>query len=203
VVARITRPGKAGDGKEPDRIVRQAALWATAVALPIAVLVGFLAFARLSPDGPTAQPTPTATAPRPQPSTPVPMAAPALPERSATVCRALVSRLPATVRDLPRRPVTAGAEQNAAYGEPPLTVTCGTPTPSFAATDDVWVVNRVCWHAADRSDAVVLTTVDREVPVQVSVPRAYEQPLQWAAPISESIVAAVPSAQSMPAGCRG
>jgi GNAT superfamily N-acetyltransferase len=36
-----------------------------------------------------------------------------------------VSQLPATVRDLTQRPVTAGAEQNAAYGDPALTVACG------------------------------------------------------------------------------
>ena len=51
------------------------------------------------------------------------------------------------------------------------------------------------------ADATVLTTVDRETPVRVRVPKAYEQPLQWVTPISDAIVAAVPSAKSAPAGC--
>lgn len=186
-----------------DRTTRQAARWATIVALPLAVLVGFSAFSRLNPGEPGAGPAPSPTAARPQSSALVTMDAPALAERPATVCRALLSRLPASLRDLAQRPVTAGSEQNAAYGDPALTVACGIPSPSFAPTDDVWLVNRVCWHAADQSDAMVLTTVDREVPVQVTVPRVYEQALQWVAPVSESVVAAIPSAKTIPSGCGG
>ena len=126
-----------------------------------------------------------------------------LAERPAVVCRALVSQLPASVRDLKQRPVTAGAEQNAAYGDPALTLSCGGSPPVFAATDDVWTVNKVCWHAAEEADATLLTTVDRETPVRVRVPRQYEQPLQWVAPISDAVVASVPSAKSAPAGCTG
>ena len=184
-----------------DRTNRRAALVATLIALPVTVAVAGFTFAKLAPDEPAAAPAPSATAARPQSTAPVELPAPALAERPATVCRALVSQLPDRVRDLAQRPVTAGPEQNAAYGDPALTVACGGTPPIVAATDEVWSVNKVCWHAVQEADATVLTTVDRETPVRVRVPKQYEQPLQWAAPISDAIVSAVPSAKSAPAGC--
>ena len=63
-----------------------------------------------------------------------------------------------------------------------MTVACGGPEPTVDATADVWTVNGVCWYAAERSDATVLTTLDRETAVTVTVPRAYEGPLQWLHP---------------------
>jgi hypothetical protein len=189
--------------KRPDRVTRHAALWATVVAVPLTALVAFFAFGRLNPAAPTPTPAPTTSAARPQSTAPVPMAAPPLGERTATVCRALLSRLPAQLRDLPQRPVTEGHEQNAAYGDPGVTVTCGIPLPSFAPTDIVYPLDRVCWHAGDRPDATVWTTVDREVPVQVTVPKTYDEPGQWVIPFSAPVIAAVPSAKTIPTGCGG
>jgi hypothetical protein len=186
-----------------DRTTRNAALWATVIALPITLLVAGFTFAKLAPDSPTVAPSPSATSARAQSTAPVELAAPALAQRPATVCRALVSQLPPAVRDLNQRPVTAGPEQNAAYGDPALTVACGGAEPTLPATQDVWTVNKVCWYAVEETDATVLTTVDREAPVRVTVPRAYAQPLQWVAPISDAIVASVPSGGDVPAGCRG
>ncbi|MEV1145329.1 DUF3515 family protein [Micromonospora sp. NPDC049799] len=187
----------------PDPTTRRAALIATAVALPITLLVAFLALTALAPDEPAADPSPSASAPRAQSTAPVEMAAPALAERPAIVCRALLSQLPDTVRDLPQRPVTAGPEQNAAYGDPALTLSCGGAEPTVGPTDDVWTVNKVCWYATEEPDATVLTTVDRETAVSVRVPRTYEQPLQWVSGISDTIVASVPSADPIPSGCKG
>ncbi|MDO3700709.1 DUF3515 family protein [Micromonospora sp. C28SCA-DRY-2] len=187
----------------PDGTNRRAALIATLVALPVTVLVAGLAFVQLAPDEPAPSPSPSATTARAQSTAPVEMAAPALAERPATVCRALLSQLPPSVRDLQQRPVTAGPEQNAAYGDPALTVACGGAEPAVGATDDVWLVNKVCWHATEQTDATVLTTLDRETAVTVRVPRAYEQPLQWIAPIADTVVAAVPSGGEAPTGCQG
>ncbi|MFC4021348.1 DUF3515 family protein [Micromonospora sp. GCM10011542] len=195
------RAGDAPAGR--DRTIRGAALLATLIALPITLLVAALAFAALSPDDePAAAPSPTATTPRVQSTASVEMAAPALATRQATVCRALLSQLPATIKELSQRPVTAGPEQNAAYGDPALTVACGGTEPTLPPTDEVWGVNGVCWHPVEQDDATVLTTVDREAPVTVRIPRAYQQPLQWVAPISNTIVASVPSGGDVPAGCR-
>ncbi|MFG3300155.1 DUF3515 family protein [Micromonospora chersina] len=184
-----------------DRSNRSAALWATLVAVPVTLAVAGFTFAKLAPDTPAAEPSPSASAVRPQSTTPVELPAPALAERPATLCRALVSQLPATVRDLAQRPVTAGAEQNAAYGDPALTVACGGTPPVVQPTDEVWSVNKVCWHAVQEADATVLTTVDRETPVRVRVPKQYEQPLQWVTPISDAVVASVPAAKTAPSGC--
>jgi Protein of unknown function (DUF3515) len=184
-----------------DRATRGAALWATLIAVPVTLAVAGFTFAKLAPDSPAAAPSPSASTVRPQSTTPVELPAPALAERPATVCRALVSQLPATVRDLAQRPVTAGAEQNAAYGDPALTVACGGTPPLVQPTDEVWSVNKVCWHAVQEADATVLTTVDRETPVRVRVPKQYEQPLQWVTPISDAVVASVPAAKTAPSGC--
>lgn len=184
-----------------DRTMRGAALLATLVALPITLLVAVLAFNKISPDAPAAAPTPSATTAAVQSTTPVQMAAPALAARPATVCRALLSQLPASIRDRAQRPVTAGPEQNAAYGDPAFTVACGGTEPTFPSTDEVWTVNRVCWHLAEQGDEAVLTTVDRETPITVRLPRSYEQPLQWVPTISSTIVLTVPSGGAIPSGC--
>ncbi|MGC5289732.1 DUF3515 family protein [Micromonospora sp. DT231] len=185
-----------------DRTIRGAALLATLIALPITLLVAVFAFTKLTPDAPAAAPSPSATSPRAQSTAPVEMAAPALAARPATVCRALLSQLPTSIRDLAQRPVTAGPEQNAAYGDPALTVACGGAEPTFPATDEVWTVNRVCWHLAEQGEQTVLTTVDRETSIEVRVPRTYEQPLQWVPSISSTIVASVPSGGAIPSGCQ-
>lgn len=185
-----------------DRSNRGAALIATAVALPATVLAGVLAFNQFAPDQPESEPSASATAPAPLATTPVEMAAPALAERPATVCRALLSQLPPAIRELPQRPVTAGPEQNAAYGDPALTVACGGAAPTVADTDKLWLVNRVCWYGSEAAGSTVLSTVDRETTVTVRVPDDYDQPLQWVSPISETIIATVPSVADAPTGCR-
>ncbi|MEV6813314.1 DUF3515 family protein [Micromonospora sp. NPDC051296] len=197
-VAEADRPDEA---PAPDRTNRSAALIATAVALPVALLVGALALANLAPDAPAATPEPSPTTSRPQSTAPVEMAAPALAERPATVCRALLSQLPTSIRDLSQRPVTAGPEQNAAYGDPALTVACGGDEPEVAPTDHITLVNSVCWHAVERADVTELTTLDRETAVTVRVPHFYGEALQWVSPISATIVASVPSAGPAPSGC--
>jgi hypothetical protein len=205
--AETDRPDAAGDESPGptgrDRSNRSAALLATLVAVPVTVAVGAFAFTQLSPGTPAAEPSPSVTSLRPQSATPVEMAAPKLAERPETVCRALTSQLPSTVRELHQRPVTAGAEQNAAYGDPALTIACGGAEPEPEQTDDVWVVNRVCWYAVEGPDATVLTTLDRETAVQVTVPRTYGPALQWVSPISDVVVASVPSGGDAPAGCAG
>jgi hypothetical protein len=184
-----------------DRTTRQAALWATAVAVPLTLVVALVAILASRPDDETPAAEPSATPPRPQSTTPVAMDAPALSTRAATVCRALLSQLPGSVRDLHQRPVTAGAEQNAAYGDPAITVSCGVPMPKIPPTDLVYPLSRVCWHSADRPDATEWTTVDREVPVRVTVPKRYEQPGQWTIAFSNPVGATVPSLEQIPTGC--
>ncbi|MGW4502271.1 DUF3515 family protein [Micromonospora sp. NPDC004336] len=196
----------APDRPSRDRTTRSAALIATLVALPVTALVGALAFVQLSPDQPAepaAAPSPTATSARPQSTAPVEMAAPALAERPAVVCRALLSQLPPTIGDLAQRPVSAGPEQNAAYGDPAVTVACGGAEPTVGDTDEVLIVNGVCWHPTQAADVTVFGTLDRETTVTVRVPSAYEPPAKWLPRISDTVLASVPSGGDAPRGCRG
>lgn len=177
---------------------RSAKTIATLVALPLALAAGFGVFQAMQPPAePVATPS-AAARPGVMPTAPVAVPAPTLNAREATVCRALLSQLPDRMLDLPRREVTAGHEQNAAYGDPALTVACGAgPVPSLAPEEKVWTLNGVCWHQSDE----VWTTVDREVPVRVTVPVAYQPPGQWMIGLSKTLIATVPSAAKIPAGC--
>jgi hypothetical protein len=174
-----------------DRSTRQATIWATVVALPIAVLVLLFLFSKFAPadDPPAASASPAA--PTAQSTAPVEMAAPALSARPATVCRALLSMLPDTLDGHAQRPVTAGPEQNAAYGDPPVTVACGVPPASYPLTDEVWSTAGVCWHLSKEasSGAAVWETVDREVAIKVTTPSVYDPQVAvaFAAPIASSV----------------
>lgn len=184
-----------------DRTTRRAALWATLVAVPVTLVVALVAFLAVRPDDtPAADSSPTP--PRPQSTTPVAMDAPKLSERATLVCRALVSQLPTAVRDLRIRPVSAGPEQNAAYGDPAVTVSCGVPKATYQPTDQVYQLSRVCWHQVDRPEATEWTTVDREVPVRVTVPKFYDTPGQWTTAFSATVTATVRLLDQIPTGCK-
>ena len=201
--------------KAPDRTTRSAALWATAFAVPVAVVAGLLMFWRLVPQGDTAAaPSPSATTAAAVPATPVQMAAPKLSEHAAQVCLAVTSQLPTSVRNLPARKVSAGPEQNAAYGEPPITVACGIPQPTMCEKitgghagcvpldADLLVMNGVCWFGVDGPATKLFTTMDREVAVQVAVPAGYDQPGQWANEFSDAVIRTIKSkATVVPTGC--
>jgi hypothetical protein len=197
-----------------DRTTRSAALWATAVAAPVAVLVGVLIFVKLIPGtAPPDRPDGAASSPSAVRAAPVPLAAPKLAPRAAQVCLAVTSQLPPAIRDLPARKVTAGPEQNAAYGEPPITVQCGVAQPAMCKTlsggsgcvpldTELLIMNDVCWYAARGPQANVFTTMDREIAVRVTVPPTYEQAAQWANEFSDTIVQTDPSRTAgVPSGC--
>jgi hypothetical protein len=196
----------------PDRTTRSAALAATAVAVPVTVLAAVLLFLfiqdRTTAAPPAGRSAASAGTPVVQSTSPVTMPAPALSARATAVCRSLMSRLPPAVRDRPARKVTAGPAQNAAYGDPAITVACGAPQPRVA--DESLLMNMksmvsgagyVCWYTQQNADATVWTTVNREVPVQVTVPSAYEPAAQWANEFSDAVIAAVQPRTDVPAGC--
>ncbi|MFI1989406.1 DUF3515 family protein [Actinoplanes sp. NPDC020271] len=201
--------------KKPDNTTRVAAIWATVVAVPMVLIVGFVAFTQITKaSAPDAAPTPAASGPVVVPSTPVELAAPELSARAAEVCLAVTSQLPDQVRNLPARKVSAGPEQNAAYGEPPLTVSCGVTQPKMCEqvddtsgtcvplVADLLLMNRVCWYYQDKADRTTFTTMDREVPVQVDVPASFENRAQWANEFSDIVVETDKSiTDGVPSGC--
>jgi Protein of unknown function (DUF3515) len=182
-----------------DQPTRSAGRIATLVAVPVALLAGFIAFQALKPEPPAAKPSPTASA-REMPTTPVTVAAAPLNERQAGICRAVVDRLPAQVRGMARRPVIGAAGQAAAYGDG-LVLTCGGPQPSFAPSDLVYAISGVCW--VPDGEGSRWTTVDRDVPIELRLPAsaAGAGSGQWAAAFSEAIAATVPQLASRPSGC--
>ena len=183
-----------------DSVSRGAARTATLAAVPIALLVGVLAFWLLGGFGGAAKPKASAS-PTPAATGPVTMAAPNLTGGAILTCRAFTAALPTSIRKLPRRPVSDGVEQNAAYGDPPVTVSCGVPPVAVPATATVYSVSGVCWYARQQSTGSTWTTVDRTVPVAVNVPAKYDSPGQWTAEFDDSIISSVPSSKTAPAGC--
>jgi hypothetical protein len=184
----------------PDPTTRSAARLAALIAVPVAVLAGLGTFALLQDDPPPT--SPAHSTPQPAATGPVLMTARTLSERQEIVCRALVSQLPAEADGLAQRPVTEGPEQNAAYGDPPITIECGVPPADYRPTDQVWPWEGVCWHAAELPDRTVWTTLDREVPVRVTVPIDYEGPFQHVISYSETVGDTVRSTADAPTGCR-
>jgi hypothetical protein len=182
---------------------RGAARIATFVAVPAALLTGILIFGLLGGFGRAAggtAPRPQATASRPQ--APVSMPDRQLPERAATVCRALVARLPDALRELSRRPVTTGPEQNAAYGDPAITLSCGTTIPSYPQDGRLYTLSGTCWYPQDQPAQSVWTTVDREIPVTITVPKEYEGAGEWVIGLAKVLLTTVPTAAELPYGCR-
>jgi hypothetical protein len=143
------------------------------------------------------------------------MDAPRLDPHAAQVCLAVTSQLPTAVRDLPARKVSAGPEQNAAYGTPPITVACGVTQPTMCERVDgghpgcvpldavMLKMDDVCWWGQDGPAADLFTTMDREVAVQVTVPGSYQQTAQWANEFSDAVARTVKSTtKGVPTGCR-
>ena len=198
----------------PDRTTRGAALLAAAFAVPIALVAGLLIVWKFLPADTAATPAPSASAPAVVPTAAVPMAAPKLDAHTGQVCLAVTSQVPATLRDLPGRKVTAGPEQNAAWGEPPITLACGITPPAMCERVDgvhpgcvpldatMYAMNGVCWWGQEGPAANVFITMDREVAVRVTVPSSYDQAAQWANEFSDAVVKTVRSKTGgVPTGC--
>jgi hypothetical protein len=106
------------------------------------------------------------------------------------VCRALVARLPDDLGGLHRRQVSAGGEQNAAYGDPAIVLSCGVPAPEIAPDAQLLGLSDVCWLTEEHDDRTVWKTIDRQVPLSVTVPKAADG--AWLVNLSPAIVATVP-----------
>jgi hypothetical protein len=182
-----------------DPVRRNAARIATLVAVPVALaVIGVSLWTYGDSGAPDASSSPSTQA-----TSAVSMAAQPLTEETATVCRAVVAKVPDTVRELRRRPVTGGAEQNAAYGDPALTLSCGVPAPSLPPTTQVYPLSGVCWSATAGASGTVWTTVDRTVPIAITVPGKSDGSGQSVVPLAKVIAATDPRLPTPPAGCAG
>src|SRR3954469_1684414 len=99
---------KSPTASSSDPTTRNAALLAAAFAVPIALVAGLLIVWKFVPSDNAATPAPSASAAVVVPTTAVQMSAPKLDAHTGQVCLAVTSQLPATLRDLPGRKVSAG-----------------------------------------------------------------------------------------------
>jgi hypothetical protein len=176
-----------------DPATRRAALVATVVAVPLAVLIAVIAFASIASRTSNTDAHPSASPSAAANPAAVAMPMPKLSAAHAQACLAFIAQLPTQLRNLPERHVNAGPEQNAAFGDPPITVQCGAPEAHPAPTDTVYPLSGVCWFPTTGKSSTVWTTLDREVPVAVTVPNTYSGSGQWAIEFSAPLVSAMPS----------
>ncbi|GAA2603927.1 hypothetical protein GCM10010399_38620 [Dactylosporangium fulvum] len=163
---------------------------ATLTALPVALVAGLVVFWVLG--GFPQQPKPASVSA-------VRVEAAPLDPDTATICRALVAKLPSTLGGLDRRPVTAGNEQNAAFGDPAIVLSCGTTKPAIPQNAQLLGLSNVCWFPEEHGDQTVWQTVDRKVPLQVVVPKAVDG--SWVVNLSGPITETVPAADPGPVHC--
>jgi hypothetical protein len=185
-------PKTSARSSSPDPIRRRAAIIATLVAVPIALAVLLIGVFVVG----GGQPGPVATGP-------VTVAERDLSPEVAGLCQAVIADLPDTAAGQARRPVSAGSEQNAAYGDPPIVVECGTTLPAVGDTDLVYPLSGVCWYSVTEADRTVWTTVDRTVPVTVTVPGPSDGAAQFVVPFSDAIGTNLPLRDTIPTGCSG
>jgi hypothetical protein len=103
---------------------------------------------------------------------PVHIAEPEVDDRTRRICTDLVAELPRTVLDNPRRETTGVL--SAAWGSPPITLTCGIPQPAAMTSDTrCFEVNGVGWYAEEGEGGWLFTTIGRTVHVQLGVPTEY------------------------------
>lgn len=103
---------------------------------------------------------------------PVQVHEPEVDDRSRQVCTEVLASLPRTVLKNPRRETTGTL--SAAWGSPPITLTCGIPRPAAMTTDTrCFEVDGVGWYAEEGEGGWLFTTIGREVHIQIGVPVDY------------------------------
>jgi len=136
---------------------------------------------------------------------PVTIDAPALSADDVDACAKLVDALPDDLSDQHRRLVAPAAAPGAAWGDPPIVLTCGGswPVPPSAICVDV---NGVGWQASDddvldltkdsSASTATLTTIGAKPAVRLVVPADYFPP-------ATALVDVAPALKATLAGIQG
>ncbi|GAA2303777.1 hypothetical protein GCM10009853_070860 [Glycomyces scopariae] len=175
---------------------RLPAVIATVVAVPVAVVAGFMIFNAMVPAAEEHSDLVQADL------SPVSVTVPELSAEDAVFCLALTATAPDTAGGLEARPVEGGegaAEAVLAYGDPAAVATCGAEAVAVEDTAAVYKLNGVCWYSDEAG--LEWTTLDRQVPVGVSVPEEVEQPVDILNDLSKVIEDKIPAAEDAPTGC--
>jgi hypothetical protein len=158
---------------------RRAALIASAIAVPITVLLAFVLTTGGSGSDSAASNSTTAL----PAVTVVPPPAPS--DSIEAGCTSVFAKLPIQLGTLNPRRTDSNSGFVAAWGDPAIVIRCGVARPSAAelsAGPELQDVNGVLWFADLEKSQVVYTTMDRAVSVEVSVPSKQDQPLTLLAP---------------------
>lgn len=196
--------------ERPRSDARRAALIATAVALPVIIVVALLLTVGDDNDG-SSQKDPLAT-PATSASSPLPaitVAAPPSDAATTASCTKVLEQLPVSLAGLTPRVVHSHPDSPyvVAWGDPAIVLRCGVTRPAglhAASYGEVLTVDGVDFFVVsegdDKTGTKVFTVVDRAVYVEVSVPKAYGQPPL--APLADAVAKALPgdvcSAQTGP-----
>jgi hypothetical protein len=175
--------------KDPPEAARSdrrlAALAATVLALPVALLAGLGVFAYLGGFShgprPPARGTVTVTAP--------PSSAAADP-----VCARLLNALPPKLDGHAARPVSDAPNRVAAWGDPPIVLRCGVPRPASAgAAAQEFVINGIPWTYARNGTTAIWTTNKLPAYIEVRIPPEYQDSAAQRIinPLADPIAAAV------------
>jgi hypothetical protein len=120
---------------------------------------------------------------------------PTLRPADAATCRELVAALPVTLAGEPSRPVTPEDAPAAAWGDPPIVLTCGGEVPrEFNAFSSCVQADGVGWFVPesqqrDQAADVTWTAVGHRPVVRVQVPSDYRP--EGAAAVISDLAAAV------------
>jgi hypothetical protein len=176
---------------------RSAALTATLIALPVALLVWLAMFWSSGGFGgdeakPKATPSAEATG-----VVPVELSGTA-DEQTETYCRALLAKLPKQLGSHPSRPVspTTAAERAAAWGDPPIVLRCGVGAPATTkGVGQVLTFNGVSWLYKDGSNGtLIVQAIGRKVAVELDVPPAYAgSPATLLGPLTSPLTSTIPA----------
>ncbi|GAA3133893.1 hypothetical protein JOF29_002290 [Kribbella aluminosa] len=118
---------------------------------------------------------------------PVPVPSPA-PEVAAA-CGDLVKALPEKVLDAKRRKTSPESPLTAAYGDPPIEMTCGVAAPAglAEAQSQCFEVNGVGWFAKQVQNGYVFTTIGRTLYFEVAVPNKYSPEANALTDVSDAV----------------
>jgi hypothetical protein len=105
----------------------------------------------------------------------VPVAVPSPAAGIAAACAELTAALPDRLTEGKRRDTEPESPLTAAYGDPPIELTCGVAPPAGMAdpAKQCFEVNGVGWYAEEAPNGVIFTTIGRKLYVEVAVPDDY------------------------------
>ena len=129
-------------------------------------------------------------------SGPVEIETPELTATDATACRAFIAALPDTVGDQDR--VESEGEFGAAYGDPPIVVTCGVGRPDHLMTNCT-SIDGVDWYFEETGERFIATTVGQQPAIEIVVPAEYDQTAPAQVDLGPAITAHTAAGQ----GCTG